>query len=210
MSTNYFCHIIPSKKRRKELHDAIEANDFPLIDKLKNEMYDSIRMEYGEDKIIGGQVHLGKRSGGWRFLWNPNVFVVRNGHTEWEEIPGGRRANWISEPSTLKYFYPLTKKGLKSFIDRKDVLIYDEYDELQDKEEFWEMALKWGYEKEDKGWDSAAYEDWERKQNSNYRPYPCTGELTNLLEKEGYKFTSYSNSDFYSDGLRFAGYTDFS
>ena len=68
MSTNYYCHIIPSKKRKKELHDAIEANDFYLINKLKDEMYDSIRMEYGEDKIIGGQVHLGKRSCGWKFL----------------------------------------------------------------------------------------------------------------------------------------------
>jgi hypothetical protein len=166
-------------------------------------MYDSIRMEYGEDKIIGGQVHLGKRSCGWKFLWNPNVFVVRHGHTEWEEIPGGRRVHWIPEPSTLKYLYPLTKKGLKSFIDREDVLIYDEYDELQDKEEFWKMALEWGYEKDDEGWDAASYEE-------KHTSYPVTGELTDLLKKEGYKFTTYTNSDFYSDGLRFAGFTDFS
>ena len=31
-----------------------------------------------------------------------------------------------------------------------------------------------------------------------------------LLLNEGYKFTSYSNSDFYSDDLRFAGFTEFS
>ena len=31
MSTNYYAHIIPSKERKKELHDAIEANDFSLI-----------------------------------------------------------------------------------------------------------------------------------------------------------------------------------
>ena len=210
MGTNYYAHIIPSRERKQELHDAIEANDFHLISKLKDEMYDSIRMEYCEDKIIGGRVHLGKRSSGWKFLWNPNVFVIRNGHTEYEDIPGGRVGHWVSEPSTLKYLYPLTKKGLKAFIDREDILIYDEYDELQDNEEFWKMALEWGYDKDDEGWDSASYDNFEKSVDPTYRTYPCTGELTDLLEQEGYKFTSYANSDFYSDGLRFAGFTDFS
>jgi hypothetical protein len=198
MGTNYFCRIIPSKERRKELHDAIEANDFPLINKLTDEMYNPIRVEYGKDHIIGGVVHLGKRSGGWKFLWNPNVFVIRNGHLE--DNNGTRR--YVPDPDTPLYTYPLTKNGIKSFIDREDVLIYDEYDELQDKEEFWKMALEWG---QPDGWDAAGYEK-EYKEHI----YPVTGELTNLLRQEGYKFTSLSNSDFYSDGLRFAGFTDFS
>ena len=29
MGTNYYARIIPSKERKKELYDAIEANDFP-------------------------------------------------------------------------------------------------------------------------------------------------------------------------------------
>ena len=199
MGCNYFARIIPSKERKKELHDAIEANDFPLITKLIDEMYNPIRVEYGERYIIGGVVHLGKRSSGWKFLWNPNVFVIRNGHLE--DSNGTRR--YVPDPDTPLYTYPLTKKGLKSFIDREDVLIYDEYDELQDKEEFWKMALEWGYEKDEEGWDAASYEE-------KHTSYPVTGELTDLLKKEGYKFTTYTNSDFYSDGLRFAGFTDFS
>ena len=197
MSTNYYAHIIPSKERKKELHDAIEANNFSLINKLKDEMYNPIRVEYGKDCIIGGVVHLGKRSSGWKFLWNPNVFVIRNGHLE--DNNGTRR--YVPDPDTSLYTYPLTKKGLKSFIDREDVLIYDEYDELQNKEDFWRMALKWG---QPDGWDAAGYEK-EYKEHI----YPVTGELTDLLRQEGYEFTSYSNSDFYSDGLRFAGFTDF-
>ena len=199
MSTNYYAHILPSKKRKKELIDAIKANDFPLINKLTDEMYNPIRVEYGEDYIIGGVVHLGKRSSGWKFLWDPNVFVIRNGHLE--DNNGTRR--YVPDPDTPLYTYPLTKNGLKSFIDREDVLIYDEYNELQDKEVFWDMALKWGYEKDNEGWDAASYEE-------KHTSYPVTRELTDLLEQEGYKFTSYTNSDFYSDGLRFAGYTDFS
>ena len=197
MSTNYYARIIPSKERKKELHDAVEADDFPLIDKLKSEMYDPIQL--GDDmEIVGGTVHLGKLSSGWKFLWNPNVFVIRQGHLE--DSPTGRRH--VPDPSIPKYFYPLTKQGLHDFIFRDDVIIIDEYGEKQNKEKFWKEALEWG---QPDGWDSAGYE----KEYKEYI-YPVTGELTDLLRQEGYKFTSYSNSDFYSDGLRFAGFTDFS
>ena len=205
MSTNYYLKLIPSKKRKRELIDAIEADDFSLISRLKMEMYDPIQLDDGND-IIGGIVHLGKRAGGWKFLWNPNVFIIRHGHVEEEN--GQRR--WVEEPNTGKYLYPLTKQGLHDFIFREDVLIYDEYHDLQDKKVFWKMALDWGYNRECEGWDGASYEAHERSQNKNYREYPITGELTDFLKSEGYKFTSWTNSDFYSDGLRFAGFIDFS
>lgn len=198
MGCNYYAHIIPSKERKKELHDAIEADDFSLISRLKTEMYDSIQLD-DDNEIIGGKVHLGKLSCGWKFLWNPNIFVVRHGHLE--DING--RRTYIPDPDTALYVYPLTKKGLHDFIFREDVMVYDEYGELQDKEEFWKMALEWGYEKDNEGWDAASYE-------KGHTSYPVTGELTELLKREGYKFTSYTNSDFYSDGLRFAGFTEFS
>jgi hypothetical protein len=201
MGTNYYTHIIPSHERKKELYDAIEANDFPLINKLTEEMYGDLRKDCDNKETIGGVVHLGKRSRGWKFLWNPNVFVIRHGHSE---MSNGTY-KWIEEPSTPIYTYPLTKQGLHDFIFREDVLIYDEYNELQDKEEFWQMALSWGYDNDNEGWDAAGYEKEYHK-----HIYPVTGELTDLLKAEGYQFTSMSNSDFYSDGLRFAGYTDFS
>ncbi len=197
MSTNYYARIIPPKKKKTELTEAIKTNDFNLIERLTKEMYG--RMELGYDgKIVGGEIHLGKRSGGWKFLWNPNIFVIRNGHME-----GSR---YIPDHNTPHYLYPLTKKGLKEFINRKDILIYDEYEELQEKEKFWEMTLEWCKD----GWDSASYEEFERKQGNNYHAYPITGDLTNLLREEGYIFTSSTNSDFYSDGLRFAGFIEFS
>lgn len=205
MGCNFYAHIIPSKERKMKLHHAIDLNDFVLIQKLVGEMYGSIEKDWDSQELIGGRVHLGKRFGGWKFLWNPNVFVVRHEHLE--DKNGQRR--WVEEPSTGKYLYPLTKQGLHDFIFREDVLIYDEYHELQDKEEFWQMALSWGYDKDNEGWDAASYEAYERKKN-NYHQYPVTGELTDFLRGEGYKFTSSSNSDFYSDGLRFAGFTEFS
>lgn len=206
MGTNYYAHIIPSEKKKKKLIDTIKADNFRLFSKLKFEMYDPISVDYEKNKIVGGRVHLGKRASGWKFLWNPNVFVIRHGHSEKD----ANTYRWIEEPSTALYTYPLTKKGLHDFIFRDDVRIYDEYDELQDKEEFWNMALSWGYTKDKEAWDSASYEQYEIENNDKYTFYPVTGELTDLLKSEGFKFTSLSNSDFYSDGLRFAGFTDFS
>lgn len=197
MGTNYYAKIIPSKERKKELHDAIEADDFSLISRLETEMYDPVQLD-DDNEIIGGKVHLGKISYGWKFLWNPNVFVIRQGRLE--DTPSGRR--YVPEPSIPKYFYPLTKQGLHDFIFRDDVIVYDEYGEEQYKEAFWKEALECG---QPNGWDAAGYE----KEYKGHI-YPVTGELTDLLRQEGYKFTSPSNSDFYSDGLRFAGFTDFS
>jgi hypothetical protein len=197
MGTNYFGRILPSKERKKELHDAIETDDFSLISRLKAEMYDSIQLD-DDNEIIGGKVHLGKSSCGWKFLWNPNVFVIRKGHLE--DSPTGRK--YVPDPSIPKYLYPLTKQGLHDFIFHDDVIVFDEYGEEQDKEAFWKEALEWG---QPAGWDAAGYEK-EYKEHI----YPVTGELTDLLRHEGYKFTSPSNSDFYSDGLRFAGFTEFS
>lgn len=197
MSCNYYARIIPSKERKKELCEAIEANDFPLIQQLTDKMYGRLERDF-DNELIDGEVHLGEASGGWKFLWNPNVYVVRNGHME--DVNGSRR--YVPDPDTPLYLYPLTKQGLHDFIFRDDVLIYDEYSKLKDKEEFWQKALAYGQEN---GWDAAGYE----KEYLNHI-YPVTGELTDLLKAEGYQFTSMSNSDFYSDGLRFAGFTDFS
>ena len=196
MGCNYYARIIPTKEQKQELYNAIESDDFSLINKLIDEMYSPIKKDWDSDEVIGGEVHLGKASAGWKFCWNPNVFVIRHGHIE--DTKYGTRT-WVEDPSTALYTYPLTKQGLHDFIFRDDVLVYDEYNELQDKEEFWKMAL------ENKGWDAASYEEYD-----NSHIYPVTGELTDLLKQEGYKFTSRSNSDFYSDGLRFAGYTEFS
>ncbi len=198
MGTNYYAHIIPTRERKQELHDAIEANDFRQVKTLVGEMYGSIEKSYNEsNELIGGTVHLGKCSCGWKFKWNPNVYVQRNGHRE--------GSKFVPDPDTGIYLYPLTKKGIKAFIDREDVLIYDEYDELQDKEEFWQMALNWGYEKGNEGYDAASYHE----ENPGIPEWECRSDLINILEREGYQFVTWARSEFYSDGLRFSTITEF-
>ena len=196
MGTNYFAHIIPSYKRKKKLHDAIDVDDFTLIKRLTDETYNNLEFDNCTEKVIGGVVHLGKHSYGWKFLWNPNIFVIRNGHME--DVNGTRK--YVRDTDKAIYTYPLTKKGLRDFIFRDDVRVYDECDNEQDKEWFWGMATT-----DNGGWDTDGYE-----KEIGKSCYPVTGDLVDMLKREGYKFTSPSCCDFYSDGLRFAGFTDFS
>lgn len=213
MGTNFYLRIIPSKERKKELIDAVERNDFREINRLSQELYGS----FSKWDHVGGEIHLGKRSGGWKFLWNPNWYEEKHGHTEWEEVEKGCSiGHFVAEPSTVFKFYDLTKKSIKKFIDREDVEIYDEYGEKQDKDEFFNEAVNWttwtdpktGKERE--AWDGESYEEWEKENNPFRRTYDYSdSEYCKFLKEQGFKINKYG-TDFYSDGLRFSTSTEFS
>ncbi len=210
MGTNYYARILPKRKQKEALKTLIDNDEFDKIKTQVEKIYGSYQMT-SYDGESGGEIHLGKRSAGWKFLWNPNIYIIRNGHIEWIDNGNGHKTGeWIIDPNTYHFVYPLTKEGIKSFIDREDVVIYDEYDEKQDKEEFWKMALEWTTWNNKEAFDSKSYVEWELSQNPNYREYTCNGEYVNALKFLGFKMISSSNSDFYSDGLRFATTTDFS
>lgn len=203
MGTNFYARIIPTIEKQEELIEAVQNNDFDKIKTLVSTMYGSTDIDYNTDKIIGGEVHLGKRSGGWKFLWNPNIYVRRKYNK--------KNDRFIHCGYSGQYLYQLTKESIKSFIDREDVVIYDEYGEKQDKNEFYEMAINWNTWKNKDGkevpaYDSASY----HKEYPTERTYPCDNELVKFLMQEGIEFISKDRSDFYSDGLRFATVTDFS
>lgn len=210
MGTNYYARIIPSAVNKRTLKKLIDDNDFRLIREEVSRLYGSFH-PYTMQEIPVGEIHLGKASGGWKFLWNPNVYAIRNGHlVKHEEDNGGYSTTYVPDPDTAYYVYPLTKEGIKAFIDRDDVEIYDEYGEKQDKDEFFKMALEWTtWEDKDgkikEAWDAASYE----KEHPNESRYKMDTELTRLLESEGFTFTSDTCNDFYSDGLRFSTSTDF-
>ena len=212
MGNNYYARIIPTKKRKLELCNLINTNDFHNITFEIDKTFGS----FNKYELTGGEIHLGKRSGGWKFLWNPNWYEVRNGHCETEEIePGHTSTRWIKDPSTIYKIYDLTKESIKAFIDRSDVEIYNEYDEKQDKEEFWNMALNWTtWTNEDgsikEAWDGDTYEEWERQNNPNYRCWPFDSETIKFWENVAKIKLNKYKTDFYSDGLRFSVSTEFS
>ena len=200
MSTNYYARIIPSVESKTKLQEAIEKNDFNTIDELTTKMYAQLGIDNG--KFYGGKIHLGKRSAGWKFLFNPNY----------------------------ERYYPLTKKGLMDFLKRDDVIIYTEYfsfrkddeyseyryvddpDSANRKEYLWtaeqfiNMATKWGYPND---WDGESYEKYEKERNPSYNGYERFGdrEREEFWIKRGYN-PSYYN--FYNDGLRWSTCCEFS
>ena len=210
MGTNYYARILPSKKRKDEIKKAIDDNDFNKVNQLIDKTYGIPIYDFIEGNFSAGVVHLGKRSAGWPFLWNPNWYKMAKGHSE-EKVNdnGSKTIHWVDDGYDVFKFYDLTKESIKAFIDREDVEIYNEYDEKQDKEEFYEMAMNWGYNKDDEGWDGDSYEEWEHNQNPNYTPMNYETDYTRFIKELGFKTSKY-NTDFYSDGIRFSTCTEFS
>lgn len=200
MGTNYYARIIPKEEDKQKLIDAINDDRDDLVEDLASELYGH-RNEYTRK---GNKIHLGKRSCGWKFLWNPNTIKYCDGYIDQETkkyIP------------VYKYdqVYPLTKQGITDFCNREDVIITDEYGEQQDPEEFLEMAFSW---EEPNGYTSKTYEESYKKE-SYYRNYYWNKKYQRNIHSEmdemwfdlGYIVEYY---DFESDGLRFSTSINFS
>lgn len=198
MSTNYYARIIPSKERKEELKALIDNNDYQNAEDLFNELYG--KPHFDGEKLTYGIVHLGQRSSGWKFLWNPNLFEKCYGHRDNDS------GKWITEPSEQVTVYgALDKEHIKAFIDREDVIIIDEYKNPIDKEEFWNMALNWCKD----GFD---IDEYNRIGNSfvHYAIPNRTTFIKSLIE-QGYDYRlSRCGNEFYSDGLRFCSTNEFS
>lgn len=188
MSTNYYARIVPSKSRKAELIKAIETNNFDEVEKLFQDLYGKVY--FNGKELRYGIVHLGQRTAGWKFLWNPNLY---------------KKVEYNPKPSTPVMVYELNKKSIKEFIDRNDVKIIDEYNKVWNKEEFWNMAITWCQEE---GYDMAKYI---KENGRNFPSYACN-EVSFLKELENRDFgikLCGGNHEFYSDGLRFSSENNF-
>lgn len=202
MGTNYYARIIPSKARKEILKKMIDEDRFSDIKDEVADMYCSSD-EWNENH---GEIHLGKRSSGWKFLFNPNY----------------------------ERYYPLTKEGLMNFLKRNDVIIYTEYFSFREEdddyskreyvdadnpdyyqgeyfwtaEQFMDMATNWGYN-DLTAWDGKAYEKYEKERNPSYNGYERYGdkEREEFWIERGYNPSYY---EFYNDGLRWSTCCEFS
>jgi len=180
MGTNYYLRIKPKESELNKLKQLIDANNNPSdILKTTEDLFGSVSFDYETRKLTGGKLHLGKRSMGWKFLWNPN---------------------WYFDNGIVNKFYDLTKESIKAFIDNSNNIIIDEYNVTQDKEEFWQMALSWG---QPNGWDYAAYIASEKPKNVF-----ADSTKSEFWEMQGFETDMYG-VDFYSDGLRFSTSLEF-
>ena len=199
MGTNFYARIIPKEEDKQKLIDFIKYNHFNVIEDLASELYGE-RNEYTRR---GNVIHLGKRSGGWKFLWNSNVIRYADGYLDENKqyVPVYK----------YDYVYPLTKQGITDFCNREDVVITDEYGEQYTPEDFLEMAFSWG---QPDGYTGKTYEE-SHKEESSYRNYYWSEKYQRGMHSKedemwfdlGYIVEYY---DFESDGLRFSTSINFS
>lgn len=170
MGTNYYVNIRPKQEVLDKFVADVQAGQ--LIG-MKARACDLFRT-----------YHLGKKSIGWKFLWNLN-------YDSWEdEYP-------LFEPN---------KKSIREFVMRDDVLIYDEYGVVVNKEKFLSIGFT------DEGFDSDTYEE-NRKEgdpyyNSEYHISLDESTMFGMVERKGYKLAKIK-TEFFSDGLRFSMCDDF-
>lgn len=205
MSTNYYARIIPSKERKEELKKKIDENDFKSIEALAKQLYSRPYFDYDKQTFVGGCVPLGHRADGWKFLWNPNWYKKSKGHTEEVSHNGGIHVKYVIDGYDIFKYYDLNKESIKAFIDREDVVIYDEYNVKQDKDDFFNMALNWEIKD---GYDHETYTE-KHKDKFYYLSNLYVTDYMTFLKEQGFTLNK-GNADFYSDGLRFATTTDFS
>lgn len=228
MGTNFYARVIPTKTRLKSLKKSVDEQNIGEINQQVQEIFGLVD-EYDR---VGGKYHLGKRSCGWKFLWNPNCFVKKNYHTVEDTIIGGAGCTsykFVSDPSTLDETYELTKEGIKKFITRDDIVIVDEYVEYnsiqelkdikQDKSDEYSTIL---FDKDEKiawfeemlkldGYDGESYDNNAIYTNdhSNFNDNSMYSEFGNLVKEKYQNVRFTGHYDFYNDDIRFSTSTSF-
>ena len=71
------------------------------------------------------------------------------------------------------------------------------------------MAVNWTTWKGEEAWDGKSYEEYERSQGNIIYTTSPNNEYVQALIKNGFNI-EWPYNDFYSDGLRFATYNEFS
>lgn len=202
MGTNFYLRRKPLIDDVNKLKGYIDTWNIPAINELTKILYGKFSEYNYECKNV---IHLGKRSAGWQFLWNPNVYIKDNGHYDKEEH------KWISKPELVK-FYDLNKKGITDFLKEeceKGAIIVSEYynddikntDEVYNVEDFLEMAMNWT------GYTSETY----RYDHPEDKSFVFTStEWNKKFGQFGLSTDDIYDSDFIRDGLRFATTIEFS
>lgn len=128
---------------------------------------------------MNNEIHIGKRSCGWKFLFN---------HQDGE------------------YFDPHHQESLKAWLDDPHYKIVDEYGDEYTFEQFWKMIIDWNSNPHN-NWDDAAYAKHEREQSRWFNISTCNvEEAERIFRRFGVRPLYH---DFWLDGLRYSTSTEF-
>lgn len=156
MGTNFYARHIVTESEYEEMQKALTDRQ---LDKLEKLIRDAKR-----------QYHIGKRSGGWQFLFCPHVKLRRGFGNSGEVV-----SPWEN-----------TLVSLKEYLSRPDVEIYDEYGRKFTPDEFWNEEV-----------GKSLYNDPEKYINGEqyYKKYPNQRsgifmEDTEFTTEEGLRFST--------------------
>lgn len=145
-----------------------------------------------ENALEASDIHLGKRSSGWQFLWDHN---------------DGK-------------FYGLSLKDIHRFVKEEcGNVVYNEYGDVYSWEDFINKEIGYCLYQGEKYWNGEAYNRWVLSDDVNdfnntesmkrmAREY--LNEPKKLILIGGEEYESYCHDFTTKDGLRFASSTDFS
>lgn len=192
MSTNYYLQHRPTDTQIDDLITLVKSskdgNHFNDIINLVHEMYDEPD-KWNDSSDIFGRLHIGKRIPGWKFQWCPNIIKHNVSYMD--------NGLYVSKYD-YEFRYPLTKQGLTDFIMRDDIVVIDQYNVIQDKKEFLEMAFSWYPD----GYDSRSY-------NSESKLYDFSKDQEKY-KSLGFEFQSVYDTDFINDDLCWTIHENFS
>lgn len=157
MGTNFYAKHIPTEAEYEEMQKALTERQ---LDKLEELIHESRKKDY----------HIGKRSGGWQFLFAPHI-KLRSGFYNSGKIV----SPWEN-----------TLESIKEYLSRPDVEIYDEYGQKFTPEQFWNEEV-----------GESLYNDPEKYINGEqyYKKYPNQRsgiflEDTEFTTEEGLRFST--------------------
>ena len=115
MGTNFYCRKIDRKYRKMFSKDLSALNEYILlnINNPKINLLEEVNRFISDYCDFEKEIHLGKRSYGWQFLWD-----YHNG----------------------KYFNP-NLDSIKEFLSQDDIIIYDEYENFYEVEQLFNDEL---------------------------------------------------------------------
>ena len=115
MGTNFYCRKIDRKYRKMFSKDLSTLNEYVLlnINNPKINLLEEVNRFISDYCDFEKEIHLGKRSYGWQFLWD-----YHNG----------------------RYFNP-NLYSIKEFLSQDDIIIYDEYENFYEVEQLFNDEL---------------------------------------------------------------------
>ena len=115
MGTNFYCRKIDRKHRKIFSKDLSTLNEYILlnINNPKINLLEEVNKFISNYCDFEKEIHLGKRSYGWQFLWD-----YHNG----------------------RYFNP-NLYSIKEFLSQDDIIIYDEYENFYEVEQLFNDEL---------------------------------------------------------------------